>query len=150
MSETNKLRDDILLAISSNYDNHDFYLYITHCIEKWNEIKERNEIIDLIVDFLSTNYNIPKDEFIRSNSAVNYSIRGVFFHSLKTILGLSYSEISILVGRPKASVYKIVMDIDFMVNSSGHKTVKEALHGLKKELDRKQANVPKSCPVKSD
>jgi hypothetical protein len=150
MSDTEKLRNEIINAISGNYENHDFYIYINHCIEKWNDIKHRNEAIELIVKFLSDKYNIPKDEFISSNSSTHYSIRGVFFYSLKALLGLSYNDISVMVGRPKGSVYKIITDIEFMVNNGGHKSIKDALLNLTNELNQNNIIVTVSGRVKKD
>lgn len=150
MSDIENLREAVIKSISDNYENIDFYAYINHCVDKWNITKKRNDAMNKITEFLCEKYNLTRDELINSTSTAHYNVRGVFFYSLKTFLDLSYGEISIMIGRPKGSVYKIVTDIEFMVTNAGHKNVKEILLSITNELTRNKIITVGSPVVKND
>jgi hypothetical protein len=47
-------------------------------------------------------------------------------------------------------VYKIITDIEFMVNNGGHKSIKDALLNLTNELNQNNITVTVSGRVKKD
>jgi len=114
--EIDVLKEELLAKIAGNYSSYDFILYLHHSIDKWNEIEKKNNTIDRIINSVCEKHKIEKEELIRSNNHIDYYIRGGVFYAIKTRLNLSYNDISIIFKRNKSYVFKIINDIEGLLN----------------------------------
>lgn len=114
--EIDVLKEELLAKIADNYSSYDFILYLHHNIDKWNQIENKNNTIDRIIKVVCDAHKIEKDELIRSNNHIDYYIRGGVFYAIKTRLSLSYNEISVIFKRNKSYVFKIINDIEALLN----------------------------------
>lgn len=137
LKEIEEKREDLLKGISNNYSNYDFLVYMNHCVETWQTQESKNSVIENAINAVCEQYNITKDELIKSNLSGNYYIRGAMCFAIKRMFNLSYNEISILLGRHKSYAHKIVNDVESMLKTNGHKIIKDVVLLVETELQKK-------------
>ena len=138
-TEIEENREELLKGISNNYSNYDFLVYMNHCVEVWQSQDSKNSVIENAIKAVCNEYQISREELIKSNLSGNYYIRGAMCYSIKKMFNLSYSEISILLGRHKSYVHKIVNDVESMLKTNGHKIIKDVILLVESELQKKPA-----------
>jgi len=138
-TEIEENREELLKGISNNYSNYDFLVYMNHCVEVWQSQDSKNSIIENAIKAVCNEYQISREELIKSNLSGNYYIRGAMCFAIKRMFNLSYNEISILLGRHKSYAHKIVNDVESMLKTNGHKVIKDVVLLVESELQKKPA-----------
>lgn len=138
-TEIEENREELLKGISNNYSNYDFLVYMNHCIEVWQSQDSKNSVIENAIKAVCNEYQISREELIKSNLSGNYYIRGAMCFAIKKMFNLSYNEISILLGRHKSYAHKIVNDVESMLKTNGHKVIKDVVLLVESELQKKPA-----------
>jgi chromosomal replication initiation ATPase DnaA len=136
-TEIEENREELLKGISTNYSNHDFLVYMNHCVEVWQSQDSKNSLIENAIKAVCNEYQISREELIKSNLSSNYYIRGAMCFSIKKMFNLSYNEISILLGRHKSYAHKIVSEVETMLKTNGHKVIKDVVLLVESELQKK-------------
>jgi len=138
-TEIEENREELLKGISNNYSNYDFLVYMNHCVEVWQSQDSKNSVIENAIKAVCNEYQISREELIKSNLSGNYYIRGAMCFAIKRMFNLSYNEISILLGRHKSYAHKIVNDVESMLKTNGHKVIKDVVLLVESELQKKPA-----------
>lgn len=142
--EIENLKEELLKEIASNYFNYDFLSYLNHCIEKWNEHDKKNNIIDTVINSVCKKYDIERTDLFKSNSPIDYYIRGGVLYMIKKKLDLSYGDIAVHFKRTKSYVFKIINDVDGLLNmkeTSHNSLLKEVISLVEKEFEENYYNV---------
>ncbi len=144
VNENEEIQEELIKKISINYNDYDFLTYVNHYIDKWNENEKKNNTIDRIITAVCEKYDIDRKQLIKSNSNLDYYVRGAIFYVIKNKFNLSYNELAVHFNRTKSYVFKILNDINGLLNMSNNSynsLLKETIELAEKEYQKEYGKV---------